>query len=170
MRKMIWVLALVLLAAACSSNTSDNTETTEQLSIETTTVGDEPVATTAPPPTTSPPTTVAATVSTPFDGIETLHATAAPLTVSVEGTTRPRFSWDPVAGAERYSLVIVNTDGDSVWAWSGVETAVVVGGGEVDRTGLGARISDPSWSLVIARAADGTAIAVGDATAVGPGS
>lgn len=118
----------------------------------------------------SPPTTVAATVSTPFDAIETLHATAAPLTVSVEGTTRPRFSWGPVADAERYSLVIVNTDGDSVWAWSGVETAVVVGGGEVDRTGLGARISDPSWSLVIARAADGTAIAVGDATAVGPGS
>lgn len=172
MRKFAWITAMVMLLAACSSDSSDEGSSTTSPPSTTAPAGDEAIATTTAPATTSAPATTAAlTPATPFDGTSILYADSAPLSVTVTGTNRPQISWEAVAGADRYSLVILTDGGESVWAWSGTDTSVVVGGaGEVDRPGLGARVPTPSWGLVIASDPDGAVLAVSQPTAVGPSS
>ena len=41
---------------------------------------------------------------------------------------RPAFSWDAVDGAASYMLAVLTAEGEPLWAWSGAETTVILGG------------------------------------------
>ncbi len=41
---------------------------------------------------------------------------------------RPEFSWEPVAGAATYTLAVLSTADEPLWAWEGPGTAVILGG------------------------------------------
>ncbi len=97
---------------------------------------------------------------TPIDaGLASIELTGP--TVSGAGEV-PTFEWQAVAGAARYRLVVLDGDGEPLWAWNGSETRVNLGGLPVERP---ADISGPvitpgsSWS-VVAFDADGTPLAV----------
>lgn len=165
------VLVIALAAAACSGGT------------ETTT-------TASPSPTTSAPlgstTSLAATTTTVVPSSTTTTQAAAPapeqpsvfvtvsaslgetdpIEVSVVGVRRPHFSWNVVAGAERYVAIVLDDAGDVVWAWSGESDSVAVGAGEVDRDGVGAFIV-AGWLQVVALAGDGSALGSSEPIRVG---
>jgi hypothetical protein len=169
MKRLAWVLSMVLLLTACSSDSVDDTSTTDAPATTQAASSDDPVVTTAPA-ITAATTTAAPEAATPFDGSAVLYAGAATLPLTVDGTSRPQLSWSAVDGATSYSLLILAESGASVWAWSGSDTAVVVGGGAVDRSGLGARVPSASWALVLAQDSSGAVLAASAPTAVGPSS
>lgn len=166
MRRIVPVVILLLVAAACSDGTTDEATTTSAVATTTSTGGEQPATTTAVA-TTAPPTTV---VATPFDATSPLYTDTDRIEVTVTGVNRPHVTWQDADGADRYTLLILAEDGTTVWAWSGTDVAVTVGGGETDRPGLGARVSAPSWVRVIARDTDGSVIAASDPVAIGPAS
>ena len=170
MRRIVLVVVLLLVVAACSDGTTDEATTTSAGATATTASGGEQPVTTAAVATTAPPTTVAAVVATPFDATAPLYADTDRIEATVTGVNRPQVAWQDVDGADRYTLLILAEDGTTVWAWSGTDVAVTVGGGEADRPGLGARVSAPSWVRVIARDTGGAVIAASDPVAIGPTS
>jgi len=88
---------------------------------------------------------------------------------ATDAGTSPVFAWLPVAGAVRYQLSVVASDGP-VWAWSGETTEVRFGGyADEPASGAGAiRLRSAAWWSVTAYAADGALLAVSDLRAVAP--
>lgn len=80
----------------------------------------------------------------------------APESIEVSGETRPTLSWNAVDGAAAYRVTVVQQDGPP-WAWEGVATRVVVGGGETeDRVGPGFELTGSATATVYPLDADGT--------------
>ena len=46
------------------------------------------------------------------------------------GGEMPLFAWGPVAGADRYQVVVFDEAGEPYWAWEGAQTQVYMGGAE----------------------------------------
>lgn len=82
----------------------------------------------------------------------------------------PNFAWEAVQDATRYRLVVTDSAGKPLWAWSGADTAVNLGGLPGDRP---ADISGPvitpgcNWSVIAINAA-GKAISASDIRPVSP--
>lgn len=132
----------VLLLAACSGSTS---ETTESVS------GAVSVATT--PATESTPTTITAVTEPPAPEAETppelsLADVFAPIaTEPTEGGPRPLLAWEAVDGVAAYQVVVLGTNGEPYWAWSGTETRINVGGNP-EPDALGAWVHEPmTWTV-----------------------
>lgn len=82
----------------------------------------------------------------------------------------PTFEWEVVDGAARYRLVVLDGNGDILWAWNGSETKVNLGGlpGERPEGVSGPIISaGSSWS-VIALDDNGKTIATSSSRFVSP--
>ncbi|MCU1395884.1 MAG: hypothetical protein JWM34_4312 [Ilumatobacteraceae bacterium] len=134
--------------ASTEPSTTDPTSTT----IDTTTPStDAPTTTTS----TTTPTTVPPDALQQLPGLATLAVTAAG-----DDPTRPTFSWAAVAGAAGYELVVQGADGTPVWAWTGADTSIVLGG--ADHTGdvEGPTLAGPSRVRVYALAGDQSLVAV----------
>jgi hypothetical protein len=81
----------------------------------------------------------------------------------------PLFSWEPVAGASRYTVAVLGPDAP-FWAWQGEETEIYLGGLPFERPpGWAGPVILPGscWS-VMARGADGHIIAVSEFLPVSP--
>lgn len=53
------------------------------------------------------------------------------LTTPLEGAgVKPRFEWRAIEGAVSYTLVLYTPEGAPYWSWTGVATAVYLGGGD----------------------------------------
>lgn len=74
------------------------------------------------------------------------------------GGPRPELAWEPVEGADEYSLTIYREDDVAYWAWTGPETSVRVGRTE-DLSVGGPRIEAGMTWTVLAFDADGQVIA-----------
>lgn len=131
-----------------------------------------------PRPTDAPPTTSSITAP----GTTTTTALVRPLIarkplvtlVGPAATTdelAPEFTWEPIDGAMRYQLVVIDDDGP-IWAWTGSTTAVRLGGFDTERpTGFpGPDVTDTTRWSVAALDKTGTIIAISDARALAPAS
>ena len=81
----------------------------------------------------------------------------------------PTFSWEPVEGATRYRLGVLDATGRLVWAWEGPETTVALGGVEGRAPEEGGPVIGPgsTWS-VIAYDNRGLTVAVSEIRSVSP--
>lgn len=101
-----------------------------------------------------------------FEGLPQLALLGPP---STNAGAAPQFEWESVEGASRYELAVTGPNGP-IWAWSGAETTVWLGGLPFERpAGVGGPIleSGSCWS-VVARDADGHAIAISPLVSVSP--
>jgi hypothetical protein len=105
---------------------------------------------------------------TPIDaGLPTIDLIAPETTAAGEV---PFFEWEPVEGAARYRLVVLDGSGTMLWAWSGAETKVNLGGlpGERPEGVSGPVINAASSWSVVAFDANGKALAVSIIRPVSP--
>ncbi|MHB8859208.1 MAG: hypothetical protein ACYC6Z_06985 [Thermoleophilia bacterium] len=82
----------------------------------------------------------------------------------------PAFEWNPVDGAVSYRLVILDGGGNVLWAWTGADTRVNLGGLQFERPeGVGGPVltSESSWS-VVASDASGNPVATSSIRSVSP--
>ena len=95
------------------------------------------------------------------DALSQLPGVAA-LEVTVAGAdrSRPAFTWAAAPGAASYQLAVQSADGVPVWAWSGDETSVVLGGAERAADVEGPTLTGPSRVRVYAFDAAFTVVAV----------
>ena len=112
------------------------------------------------PETTTAPTEAPTTTTTP-DVLSQLPGVSA-LEVSVGGTdaTRPTFTWVPPASAASYQLVVQTAEGVPLWAWTGQDTSVVLGGAEQAADVEGPTLTGASRVRVYAFDAAFTVVAV----------
>lgn len=96
-------------------------------------------------------------ISTRAPGVADIAISRAGL-LEVQGVTRPEVRWSPVEGAELYRLAVEQSEGAS-WAWSGTDTSVVLGGGDIEREGPGFALRAEAQVWWIAVAVDGTVLA-----------
>ena len=139
--------ALMLALTACGSTTTTTQPVEESAAASTTTTADS-VATAAGDSTTTTtsvdaPATL--TVTDVFDEITTDATESGP---------RPLLSWAPVDGADLYQVVLLGTDGEPFWAWSGSETSINVGGSN-EPMAIGAWVHEPMTWTVSALGAQG---------------
>ena len=110
-------------------------------------------------PTTSAPSTVPTTVPAPAPVFD-LGAVIEPTTPATGNPARPMLRWDPVDGAEQYTVVVTDSTGATWWAWSGPDTAVVLGGVADGRDGPTAGVG-VTW-IVLAHDGAGVMVAAGE--------
>jgi len=82
----------------------------------------------------------------------------------------PSFEWEPVTGADRYRLVVLDGNGAMLWAWNGPETRVNLGGlAEQRPEGVSGPVITPgsTWSVTAFNPA-GQPLAVSDLRPVSP--
>lgn len=125
MRRLL-ASGLVLLLVACSSvETADPTNSTIEPDPSPTTVLPTSTISTSPTPVSVPPTTLAE--AEPFlPGLD--MTTVIQLTPTSGAGRRPILTWEPVAGAATYTVLVMAADELPWWSWSGSETEVVLGG------------------------------------------
>lgn len=82
----------------------------------------------------------------------------------------PAFEWQAVEGAARYRLVVIDGNGEPLWAWNGAETKVNLGGlpGERPEAESGPVITPGSIWSVAAFDAEGNALAISELRPVSP--
>lgn len=85
-----------------------------------------------------------------------------------EGGSHPTLSWQPVEGASSYWLALVDGTGAPYWAWTGPDTSVRVGGGDIaDENQTAALHETMTWS-VAAFDADGNLLALSPRASISP--
>ena len=119
------VLALVVSISACSD---DNTTSTD-----------------ASAPVSASATTVAPDAFEQLPGVEHIE-----VTVVGDDATRPTFMWTASVAAASYQLVVQTEDGTPLWAWTGVETQVLLGGTSRPTDVEGPTLTGPSRVRVYA--------------------
>jgi hypothetical protein len=141
-----WPAVAMMTLAACTS--SGGSETSLPPVTTTTTAGAvEPVTNTVPADDhgdTAPPESVEPPL---FEG---LPGTVTLLTATFGGGIRPRLEWEPVDGADYYSVFLYAPSGRVYWGWAGRATGVHVGGEpQIREDGPGASIIDGmSWAVL----------------------
>lgn len=75
--------------------------------------------------------------------------------------THPVFAWEPVDGATRYMLFVMDAEGYGYWSWEGSTTNVILGGFDTppSDTAEGPRLTGPLQWAVVALDADDSFIA-----------
>ena len=85
----------------------------------------------------------------------TLTDVFAPIgTEPTEAGARPLLAWEAVKGASLYQVVVLGSDGEPYWAWSGTETMISVGG-NAEPDAIGAWVHEPMTWTVSALGPDG---------------
>ncbi|MFP4233782.1 MAG: hypothetical protein ACLFUG_02505 [Nitriliruptoraceae bacterium] len=80
----------------------------------------------------------------------------------------PEPAWEPVSGAESYSVTLFAGPGErAYWAWRGAEASVVVGGSQ-QRTAGGPQLHPGMTWSVVAFAADGSLVDHSGERPIGP--
>jgi hypothetical protein len=81
----------------------------------------------------------------------------------------PTFEWEPVEGAAAYRLVVLDAEGQPVWAWEGPDTTVALGGVPDRPEGAEGPVPPPgsTWS-VAALGGDGHVLAVSPVRSASP--
>lgn len=144
----IGLVAALLLLGACSSGGDDDSSTPE----------DAPTETTEP----------AVEVDPRYEALIGALGSIELTTDESGGGDRPVLSWEPVADAANYRVVVLDADGQPYWGWTTTETELVVGAVERPEGAPGPRIAEGmSWS-VIADDADGIPIAVSARQPIAP--
>ena len=119
------VLALVISISACSDDGTSSTDTNASVSASA--------------------TTVASDALDQLPGVEHIE-----VTVVGNDATRPTFMWTAPAAAASSQLVVQTEDGTPLWAWTGVETQVVLGGTSRPTDVEGPTLTGPSRVRVYA--------------------
>ena len=167
-RRIVIPLTLLMLAACSSGDDGDATVPAGSVAAPESVVdaGSEEKVPSDDAPETTASTVPEATTSTTLaeaDPIEPLinGAVLIPtLTPVIVETLRPKLEWEPVDGADSYSVVVLDETGEPYWVWSGSESEVPLGGASSSDFGIGPIIGiGYSWS-VAAFAADGAFLAV----------
>lgn len=84
------------------------------------------------------------------------------------GGARPVLAWEAFDGAADYVVAVHDGDERPYWAWTTSDTRVRIGLTERPETAPGPRVADGTTWVVIARDADGTAIASSPRRPIGP--
>ncbi len=149
--RLVVTVAALLIFAGCSGDSEETvaTEAPDTTTAPATTAGATSETTTAE----APATTQAATALTLEDVFPTIT------TQPTEPGPRPLLAWDPVDGADIYEVVVLGTDGEPYWAWSGADTAINVGGTD-EPLAVGAWVHETMSWTVSAHAADGAVLAL----------
>ena len=182
MRRILIPLTLLMMAACSSGDDVDTTVAESPDTAPATVEADEADngsgenAATVPddePSTTTATTTAATVADSTTTTTTTTIAEVAPVeplinaaqliptvTPEVVDMLRPVLEWDPIDGADSYSVVVLDDAGEPYWAWSGPESEITLGGAPSSDFGVGPIIGvDYSWS-VAAFDADGVFLAV----------
>lgn len=77
------------------------------------------------------------------------------LTAKSGGGPRPMLAWSPVSGADSYTVVVYNGEGEAWWSWSGSDTEVIIGGVDTDVEIGGPRASEGARWVVMAFDSEG---------------
>lgn len=167
-RRIAIPLTLLMLAACSSGDGGDATvpagsdaapESVVDAGSEATVPSDDAPETTASSvsdATTSTTVAVAVPIEPLINGA-LLIPTRTPVIVE---TLRPMLEWEPVEGADAYSVVVLDEAGEPYWVWSGSESEVPLGGAASSDFGIGPIIGiGYSWS-VAAFGANGEFLAV----------
>jgi hypothetical protein len=179
-RVLILAVSPLVLLAACGGSDDESapgtvTESTTTAAVDTdvddtvapvvtdaTAATDAPTTSTAPVETaapttvvetTAPPTTAAPDALQQLPGVETITVTAAG-----DDPARPTFSWTAPATAVDYELVVQDAGGTPLWAWTGAEVTVVLGGAARAREVEGPTLTGPSQVRVFAFDATGALV------------
>lgn len=164
LRKRILLSAFVVVIGACSGNATETidtpaTETNSSTSVESTSV-------TTATEEASPDSTTVPDVSPSIE--LSLDDLFAPLvTKPTEPGPRPLLAWEPVEGAALYNVVVLGSNGDPYWAWSGTVTEIHVGGID-EPEALGAWVHESMTWTVSAQAPEGEVLALSAATPLVP--
>lgn len=91
------------------------------------------------------------------------------LSLSEGAGDRPKLEWEPVEGAEWYSLVVYSSNAEPYWAWEGARTSTFLGGAKrIPEDHEGPRLVEGmSWS-VVAHDSDDQPLAVSAIRPIGP--
>lgn len=164
LKKRILLSVFVVVIGACGGDSAETvdspaTETTSSTSVESTSV-------TAASEEASPDRTTAPDQSPSLDlSLDDLFAPI--VTEPTEPGPRPLLAWEPVEGAAVYNVVVLGSDGDPYWAWSGTVTEVHVGGID-EPEALGAWVHEPMTWTVSAQAGGGEVLALSAAAPLVP--
>jgi hypothetical protein len=157
--RLTLVLAAGFALGACSSG-GDAEVTDTSVS---TPLGDATTTTTSEPlddgsETTTSETTTSTTTTVPTDDVWSDTFAEISLTATEPGP-RPLLAWGEVDGAALYQLTVLDAAGVPYWSWSGSTSAVHLGGMD-NPDAMGAWVFEELTWMVVARAADGTPLAV----------
>ena len=142
-------------AATTVAETTAPASTEPATSEPTTAPADTEPDTTVAPTTEPPTTTTVPDALSQLPGVSVLEVTAAGA-----DATRPTFTWAAPANATSYQLVVQTADGVPLWAWTGEETSVVLGGAERPADVEGPTLTGPSRVRVYALDAADAIVAV----------
>ena len=171
---IILSITLMPIAVACSSAEETSGSVAEPGSTEppTSTAPDTPStmttagSTTSVPASEDDPSVPVETQPPLFDG---LGRTVTLLTPESGSGIRPLLEWEPVDGADYYSLFLYAPSGRVYWGWAGRGNAVHVGGEpQIQEDRPGASIVDGMSWAVIAYDAESLPIAVSPQRPISP--
>ena len=83
------------------------------------------------------------------------------------GGPRPLLAWEPVPGADRYTVLVMDEEGKPWWAWTGEGESVVLGGVDASAEIGGPQAGPGVTWVVFAHDNGGSLIAVSPARPVG---
>lgn len=177
MSRRHWTVAaavgLVVTLAACSSDDPSSTassttvaptETADEPASPTTATASDAASTTAAASTTSA-TSTSTTSSVPDEPATRFAEVAgAPIDLLTPATgngPKPLLTWEPVAGASTYDVIVNTLDGGPYWTWRGTTAEVWLGGHETepDADTEGPVLTEPMLLTVVATDDSGTLLA-----------
>jgi hypothetical protein len=156
------VVAFGLGLGACGSSGADDAVETSTTSGSSSTVpatSDVPISDDVGTETTMP-TATTATTTTAAPADEAWSDTFQEISLNAtEPGPRPLLAWGDVDGAALYQLTVLDADGIPYWSWSGTTAAVPLGGMD-NPDAIGAWVFEELTWTVVARAGDGTPLAM----------
>lgn len=151
-------VSIAVVASACSSSPSSEVAA----SSTTSTIVGQTSSSLAPPGSSS---SVPSELQTAIDpGIRDLWRERTLPAVAIgppdsSGGPHPVLSWLPVEGAETYWVMVHDMQDLPFWAWTGTDTEVRLGGGDVDELNQTAALYQPMTWRVVAIDSDGGIVA-----------
>lgn len=167
MRRSVFLVGLVvsvLVASGCSGADDEGSPTPPDSGTATTVESGSSTTTGADgDPTT---TTMAVSEEPLFEG---LGETIVQLTPLSGGGPRPELAWEPVDGADHYSVYLYAPSGAVYWIWFGTDTSIHVGGEPQLNDGApGPSVIDGMSWAVMAHDADQLPISVSPERPIAP--
>jgi hypothetical protein len=157
------VVAVAFVLGSCGSGGDDAATETSASSADTivaTTTSGPPDSDDGATATTVQPSEPAETAPTTEPADAAWADTFAEISLSdTEPGPRPLLAWGAVDGAALYQLTVLDADGIPYWSWSGDTEAVPMGGMD-NPDAIGAWVFEELTWTVVARAADGTPLAM----------
>ncbi len=161
------VVACAFVLGSCGSGDSDDaTATSSPGAATTSTTPDAPDISAPSTTTTTEPAETTTPTTEPADDAWSGAFPEISLNATEPGP-RPLLAWDEVDGAALYQLTVLDADGTPYWSWSGSTAAVPLGGMD-NPDAIGAWVFEELSWMVVARADDGTPLAMSRRGALEP--